>query len=319
LGFELPGSAVVTSELSNMIAPYRSEFFSQIAAFARRQPEFDYLQGIIRAHTEQHAPGGIWVWKDEATGPGTKNEERGTVVAVCGMAYLNRDDAWLYGMRVDDRFKGAGIATRFTGELIRRATKSGRTWVGLDTLNHARKAPVFRIMEKLGMRHEATFATCLFWNLPRRFQVHRSSPFPVVLPQATDIFGHWQGLGVGHMFHELYPRWVWTRLLASRRRIINQDGYLICGVPLHLVSSEQIAVSGTRTQVNWFTRPPDFAPILSQLFGYASGKDRLLVINCPAEWAVEIRRTARRLIPELKLRKNCDFATWRVYGKTLWA
>src|SRR5271157_1497795 len=144
-----------------MITSYRSEYFPQVAAFARRQPEFDYLQGIIRAHTEQHAPGGTWIWRTRGgepgtknQEPGTKNEERGTVVAICGMAYLNRDDAWLYGMRVDDRFKGAGIATRFTRELTRRAAKSGRTWIGLDTLNHPRKTPVFRIMEKLGMRHE---------------------------------------------------------------------------------------------------------------------------------------------------------------------
>ena len=158
-----------------MIAPYRSEFFPQIAAFANRQLEFDYLQGIIRAHTEQHAPGGIWVWMDR---------DPGTIAAICGMAYLNRDDAWLYGMRVDERFKGAGIATRFTRELIRRAAKSGRTWIGLDTLNHPRKAPVFRIMEKLSMRHEATFATCVFWNLPE-FRGHNSElrQFKIVSPE----------------------------------------------------------------------------------------------------------------------------------------
>jgi GNAT superfamily N-acetyltransferase len=164
-----------------LLEPYRSEYFAEVKSFAQHQPEFDYLLGIIKAHTKEHVPGGVWVWRKSMTNDECRmtNSNRkssfinrhsavGSVVAICGMAYLNRRDAWLYGMRVDPGFKGQGRATRLTRALFGIAAASGHTWVGLDTLDHPRKAPVLRITEKLGMKLEGIYATAGFRDLPRR-------------------------------------------------------------------------------------------------------------------------------------------------------
>ena len=136
-----------------MFHAYRPADFPAVAAFARRQPEFEYLKAIIRMHEEARVRGARAVWR-----------ESNRVIAFCAVAFPNPRDAWLYGMRVDDRFKGQGIATRLTRALFGLARQAGRTWVALDTKDVASKAPVFRICDRLGMTHLATHATTMLWN-----------------------------------------------------------------------------------------------------------------------------------------------------------
>jgi len=287
---------------------YRPEHFDQVKAFARRQSNFGYVKEIIKAHSEQGYPGGCWVWR-----------VRGPVVAFCGMLYLNPDDAWLYGMRVDDRFKGKGVATRFTRGLFRIARAAGRTWAGLNTLDHRKPAPVFRIAEKLDMKLESIHATDPFWRLPRRFN-------PPRLRRMKGIFDHYVALGQKTIFHER-PGWLWSRLIPARKRWVNQSGFRLqglpdqqTGLPIHVVR-HPIERNGKNwfrlVSVNLFDRSADSRQLLESLLGYAGGKHRGLVINYPAEWKHELRRAARELVPTLKRGRNCWFTTWRIYGKEL--
>jgi GNAT superfamily N-acetyltransferase len=282
-----------------MTERYRPGYFPQVKAFAASQPEFDYLRAIIRAHTEDRSPGGIWIWK-----------ERSKVAAICGMAYPNADDAWLYGMRVDDRFKGKGIATRLTRELFRVAAASGRTWVGLDTLNHPRKAPIFRITEKLGMKLEGIHGTACFGDLPRRFKL----PRPV---RMEFIFAYWQTQGIEVMLHQCYPRWIWSRLMLERARRVDREGFFLDDVPAHIVRAPPDQEGIRRTVINAFDRPADFRSFLSAALGFAVGPKRSLVIHHPAKWTSGLETAARRLVPGLRRRKNCDFTAWRIYGKDI--
>jgi GNAT superfamily N-acetyltransferase len=289
-----------------MLECYRPEYFRQVKAFADRQPEFDYLGGIIKAHTRDRVPGGVWVWRATKVKHKLQVQDRPPIVAICGMAYLNRADAWLYGMRVDDRCKGLGIATRLTRELFRIAAETGHTWVGLDTLNHSRKAPVFRITEKLGMNLEGIYATAGFWNLPTRFRMPR-------LTRASRIPDRWKWSGVRVMFHEQYPRWLWSRIRLARG--IGGQGRWLSNEPVQIVRRKYGRIE--RTSINLLVRPRDLKSVLARLLAFGAGRKRGLVINYPQDWTPELRRAARLLVPELKIGRNCFFVSWRIYGKEL--
>jgi RimJ/RimL family protein N-acetyltransferase len=348
-----------------VLEAYHPGHFSEIKSFAERQPEFDYLLGIIRAHTREHVPGGVWVWREEP-GPGVRGQ--GSVVAVCGMALLNRRDAWLYGMRVDPRFRNTGVATRLTRALFRLARQSGRTWIGLDTLNHPRKAPVFRIAEKLGMKLEGIYATAGFSDLPEPrdqrnsecgMQIsefrertttedsedhrgHRGKLNPCSLcspccflcgsvvdslrnrhsairngvtgtpegeavPKAQPLnpAADWTG-GEPVMFHEQYPRWLWSRVGLARGSVLPD------GSPVQIVRRRYRG--RLRTSINLLAEPDDLTSTLAELLRFAAGRGRSLVINYPAVWTSRLRAAARRLgVPKPKR----FFVAWRIYGRRL--
>jgi GNAT superfamily N-acetyltransferase len=309
-----------------VLEAYHPGHFSEIKSFAERQPEFDYLLGIIRAHTREHVPGGVWVWREEP-GPGVRGQ--GAVVAVCGMALLNRRDAWLYGMRVDPRFRNTGVATRLTRALFRLARQRGRTWIGLDTLNHPRKAPVFRIAEKLGMRLEGIYATAGFSDLPEprnqknsecgmqisEFRIHHSAirngvtgtPEGEAVPKAQPLnpAADWTG-GEPVMFHEQYPRWLWSRVGLARGSVLPD------GSPVQIVRRRYRG--RLRTSINLLAEPDDLTSTLAELLRFAAGRGRSLVINYPAVWTSRLRAAARRLgVPKPKR----FFVAWRIYGRRL--
>lgn len=285
-----------------MLEPYRPEFFAEVSVFARRQPEFDYLRAVIKAHTVDRLPGGCWVWR-----------QRGRIAAFCALAYLNRNDAWLYGMRVSGELKGQSIATSMTRRLFAVARASGRTWVALDTKDVPSKAPVFRICAKLGMKHEHTCATVMFWNLPGDFRSPRLRPMP-------GMFAHVQRLGVPTILEQRSPLWRWSRLLPGRRQSVNRHGFIVAGLPA-LIEQDEAAPKPGRpsrwTVVNLYDRPPDFRGLLSCLSGFARGGRDGLVINYPAEWKRELRRAAADSVPGLKFGRNCFFGAWRIYAKHL--
>ena len=285
-----------------MLEPYRPEFFAEVSASARRQPEFDYLRAIIKAHREDRLPGDCWVWRT-----------RGRISAFCALAYLNRGDAWLYGMRVNDEFKGQGIATRLTRRLFGVARAAGRTWVALDTKDVPSKAPVFRICTKLGMRHKHSCATAMLWNLPGHFRPPRLRPMP-------GMFAHLQKLGVPTILEQRSPLWRWSRLLPGRRQRVNRHGFVIAGLPV-LIEHDKAAVQPGRpsrwTVANLYDRPPDFRGLVSSLSGLAAGGKDGLVVNYPAEWQRELRRAAAVAVPGLKFGRNCFFGAWRIYAKHL--
>jgi RimJ/RimL family protein N-acetyltransferase len=285
----------------SILAAYRPSDFAQVARFARTLPEFDYLQAVIRVHTELRSPGKCWVW-----------QEAGRVKAVCGMAYLNRDDAWLYGMRVNPKNWGQGIATEFTRELFRVAAKSGRSWVGLDTRNHPTKAPVWRISEKLGMRFEGVQACDIFWNLPARFAPPESERCPGLYDDA-------QLSGPRLMLEQKHDLWRWYRIIPARRAIIRRHACTIAGVPVHLASAEwgDKGRASEGTIVNLFDATGDLRALFRQLFGLAAGKRRRFVLHYRAEHARRIRAAARAVLPALRPGRNCCFSTWRIYGRRL--
>jgi GNAT superfamily N-acetyltransferase len=283
-----------------MIEEYRPEHYKAIRAFARKQPNFGYVREIVRWHTKTRLPGGCYVWR-----------EAGTVVAFCGVQYLNSDDAWLYGMRVDDRCKGQGVATRFTRALFRIVRASGRTWAGLNTLDHGRPAPVFRIAEKLGMKLEAIHATDPYWRLALRSR-------PVRPEKLRDIYRLYRARGERTLFQDRRG-WVWYRLLPGRRRQVNQGGRCLLGTPVHFSRTRFKLRSGriiTSTTVNLLDRPRDIQAMMRCLLVRGVGS-RSVTINYPAEWKTEMRRAARALIPNLKPGRNCWPTVWRIYGKHL--
>jgi hypothetical protein len=285
-----------------MLEHYEPEHFDQVKAFARRLPNFDYVKEIIRVHTKQHRPGGCYAWT-----------VRKQVVAFCAVAYLNPDDAWLWGMRVDDQFKSKGIATRFTRELFRIAARDGRTWAGLNTLDHRRPAPVFRVAEKLGMRLESIHATDPFWNLrTRRLTRPRLKRMP-------DIFTHYLSRGEKTIFHE-GPGWCWSRLLPDRQDWVNRNGFQVSGLPVHVHNQGYKGTGKKRRHhvtVNLLDRPDDFRDVLGSVLAYAVGRGHGVTINYPAAWKQELRRAARELVPSLKRGRNCWSTVWRIYGKSL--
>jgi RimJ/RimL family protein N-acetyltransferase len=282
-----------------LLERYRPEHFAAVRSFAQHQPEFDYLLGIIKAHTREQVPGGVWVWREPERPGGRTGPTSGRIVAICGMAYLNRRDAWLYGMRVDPGFKGQGLATRLTRALFGIARRSGRTWIGLDTLNSPRKAPVFRIAEKLGMKLEGIYATAGFRDLPP--SARRLPPAAYRLSSAAD----WTG-GQSVMFHEQYPRWLWSRIGLARGSLLPD------GTAVQIVRRRY--GGRLRTSVNLLAEPVDLTSTLAELLAFAAGRGKSLVINYPAGWTPRMRAAVRRLkVPRAKR----FFVAWRIYSKEL--
>jgi GNAT superfamily N-acetyltransferase len=280
---------------------YTPADFGELNRFARSQPEFDYLLAIIKAHVEKRHPGDCWIWR-----------RRGRVVAFCALAFVNRDDAWLYGMRVDDELKGRGIATKLTRRLFDVARECGRSWVGLDTKDDPAKAPVFSICAKLGMRREGTYATAMFWNLGKRTR-------PRLVPR-SGTYERLQELRVPVILQQRFPLWFWCRVIPARRTAVNRGGFSLAGLPA--LASRDTAVDSeghTRrwTVLNLFDRPADMKTSLGQTLGLATGRSNGLVINYPVQWMRELRSEAYALVPELRPRKTCHFDAWRIYGKRL--
>ncbi len=302
---------------------YRPELMPEVEAFAKRLKWFGYVKSIIRWHTEESHPGGCWVWLEDkekgSRGRGFKGSRigrmrsrGGRVVAFCGLVYLNRQDAWLYGMRVARDVQGKGIARRFTRGLLDVARAAGREWAGINTFDYPKPSPVYRIAERLGMKVVSVHATDAFWNLPDDIRGPR--------PRRTeDIFGHFTELGQRTIFHE-HPGWLWSRLTPRRRRWVNRHGYRVGGVPLHIVHHGVIREPDgwhRSTTVNLFDRPGEFRDVLPSILMRGRGKHRAVALNYPAEWKRELRRAVRDIVPDLKRGKNCWTSAWRIYGKDL--
>lgn len=271
-----------------MFDAYRPTDFPAVAAFARRQPEFEYLKAIIRAHGEARVRGACAVWR-----------EANRVVAFCTVAFPNPRDAWLYGMRVDDRFKGQGIATRLTRALFGLARQAGRTWVALDTKDVASKAPVFRICDRLGMTHLTTHATTMLWSSEPGFVRPRLEPAP----------GPWPHTGARLVMRQRFPLWIWERPAAVLRLS------LLAGVRVQV---EYDVCPGRRwAVVNAFEWPQDTRAFVRGLLGLAHGRRRGVVLVSPAAWQPALRRAARALVPGLVRGVNSSFDAWRIYGRRL--
>lgn len=272
-----------------MFDEYRPADFAAVAAFAGRQPEFDYLKAIITAHMEGHVRGTRGVWR-----------EAGRVVAFCAIAFPSQRDAWLYGMRVDDRFKGQGIATRLTRSLFGLARQAGRTWVALDTKDVASKAPVFRICDRLGMTHLATDATTMLWNIRPRSSRPRLKP----------AVGPWPRTGDARLvMRQRFPLWIWQRYAAGPRLSCLADAR---------VRIEYNAGAGRRwAVVNAGERPRNTRAFVSGLLGLACGRRHGVVLVSPASWQPALRRAARALVPGLARGVNSSFDAWRIYGRRL--
>ncbi len=234
------------------------------------------------------------------------------VVAFCGLLYLNRTDAWLYGMRVAKDVQGRGIARRFTRGLFDVARSAGREWAGINTLDYAKPSPVFRIADRLGMKLESIHATYSFWSLPDDICGPRSR-------RMENIYRHFTGLGLRTIFHE-HPGWCWSRLISGRRRWVNRHGYRVGGVPLHIVHHGVIREPDgwyRSTTVNLFDRPGDFRDVLPSILMQGRGKHRGVTLNYPAEWKRELRRAVRDVVPGLRRGKQFWTSAWRIYGKRL--
>jgi len=163
------------------------------------------------------------------------------------------------------------------------------------------------------MKLESLHATDPFWNLPAR---RLKRPRPRRMP---DIFRHYVALGEKTIFRE-GPGWLWSRLLPGRRRWVNRNGFLLRGLPVHIVDH---GVKGRgkgryhQVTVNLYDCPDDFADLLSSLLAYAAGKGHGVTFNYPAEWKEAFRRAAREVVPTLKRGRNYWSTVWRNYGKTL--
>jgi GNAT superfamily N-acetyltransferase len=271
-----------------MFDEYRPADFTAVAAFARRQPEFNYLKAIIRAHGESRVRGTCAVWREG---------ER--VVAFCAVAFPNPRDAWLYGMRVDDRLKGQGIATRLTRALFRLARQAGRTWVALDTKDVASKAPAFRICDRLGMSHLTTHATTMLWN----------SELGFVRPRLEPARSPWPHTGAPLVMRQRFPLWIWERPVAGTRL------RSLAGTSVHV--EYEVRPDRRWAIVNAFERPRDTKAFVHGLLGLAEGRHRGVVLVSPAAWQPALRRAARALAPGLVRGVNSSFDAWRIYGRRL--
>jgi len=282
-----------------MLERYRPQYFREVASFARKCENFFYVKLIIKAHTKRRFPGECHVWRED-----------GRIVAFSAVAFLNPDDAWLWGMRVDPEFRNRGVAARFTRAQLRVAKAAGRTWAGLNTLDHRRPAPTFRVMEKLGFRLEDTYADDVYWRRPKGAARPRLKPY-------QDILSHFAALGRKTYFHQRHG-WYSSRLIPARRREVDRLGFALDGVPL-MVSRFRYAEKGrpfTGVTVNLFDRPEDFGAFVPRLLALVPKRGHM-VTNYPAEWQFQFRAAARAAIP--KLRRNCGYwpSTWRIYGKSL--
>jgi GNAT superfamily N-acetyltransferase len=282
-----------------VLEKYRPEFFPEVARFVRKCENFFYVRLIIKAHTQQGFPGECHVWR-----------EGGRIVAFAAVAFLNPDDAWLWGMRVDPDFRNKGVAAKFTQAQLRIAKASGRTWAGLNTLDHRKPAPTFRVMEKLGFKLEDTFADDVHWRRPRRVARPRLKP-------CSGLLDHYVELGCRIYFHQ-NPGWLCSRLLPARRPELDRLGFTLDGVPLMLRRFRYIEKGRRHTGLtaNLLDQPPDFGTFVPRLLALVP-KQGHMVVNYPAEWQSQFRAAARAAIP--KLRKNRGYwpSTWRIYGKEL--
>ena len=282
-----------------MLEKYRPEFFPEVAKFARKCGNFFYVKLIIKTHARNWLPGECHVWRED-----------GRIVAFSAAAYLNPDDAWLWGMRVDPDFRNKGVAARFTRAQLRVIRAAGRTWAGLNTLDHRKPAPTFRVMEKLGFRLEDTFGTDVFWRRPKRVARPRLTPY-------RGIFGHFVELGLRVYFHQ-HPGWLCSRLIPQRRQELNRLGFTLDGVPV-MVRRWRYVEKGRRysgVTVNLFDRPPDLGRFVPRLLALVPKRGHM-VVNYPAEWKAEYRRAARQAVPRLKQNRGAWFSAWRIYGKKL--
>jgi GNAT superfamily N-acetyltransferase len=282
-----------------MLEKYRPEHYREVARFARKLDNFFYVRMIIRAHTKQGFPGECHVWR-----------EGGRIVAFSAVAYLNPDDAWLWGMRVDPGFQNKGVASKFTRAQFRIVREAGRTWGGLNTRDHRKPAPTFRVMEKLGMRIEDIYANDVFWLRPKRVARPRMKPY-------RDIFTHFVELGRQTIFHQK-PGWFNSRLIPPRRAWVNRNGFRLDDVPVHVVRGRYVE-KGRRyaiVVVNLFDRPPDFGAFVPRLLALVPKRGRM-VVAYPVEWARQFRAAARAAVPKLRQNHGCWFSAWRIYGKRL--
>jgi GNAT superfamily N-acetyltransferase len=272
-----------------MLDKYRPQDFDAVAEFARRQPEFDYLKAVIEAHAQDRVRGACRVWR-----------EQGRIVAFCVVAFPNRRNARLYGMRVDDRYKGRGIATKLTRELFVLARKQGRTWIALDAKDVASKAPVFLIGERLGMKHVTTDATTMLWGVEPQFARPRLVPASGPRPDSPHALV---------VMRQTFLLWIWQRSPASSRL------FAIAGAR---VSIEYAFGRGRRwAVVNAFERPWDTRAFAASLLGLASGPRLGVVLVSPARWQRALRRTACALGPILARGVNSSFDAWRIHGSRL--
>lgn len=282
-----------------MLEKYRPESFREVAKFARKCDNFFYVKLIIKAHTSGRVPGECHIWRED-----------GSIVAFAAAAYLNPDDAWLWGMRVDPEFRNRGVAARFTRAQLRVVKAAGRTWAGLNTLDHRKPAPTFRVMEKLGFRLEDTYADDVYWRRPRRVARPRLVPF-------RGFLGHSILLGRKTFFHSRHG-WFCSRLTPARQWEVDRLGRGLDGVPL-MVRRWRYTEKGRRftgVTVNLFDRPADFEAFVPRLLTLVPKRGHM-VVNYPAEWQYQFRAAARAAIPKMKKNRGYWPSTWRIYGKTL--
>lgn len=283
-----------------MLERYQPELLPDVQRFCRHLPNWGYVRRIIEWHEESGYPGSCWVWR-----------VRDRVAAFQAVAFLNPDDAWLWGMRVDPEYAGRGIATRFTRALFPVVRGAGRTWVGLNTLDHRTPRPTFRVAEKLGMTLVDTDAVDGFWSLPGRFRAPR-------LKKLRDIRGRFVRDGRKTIFHQ-DPGLLWSRLLPVRRRWLNSNGFALHGTPVHVARQDLGRYSGwdlPSTTVNLATQPEDPVRLCRSLLGLARGR-HALVIAYPGDWRREFRAALRSAEPRLKRGRSCFWSVWRVYGRTV--
>jgi len=282
-----------------LLEKYRPEFFPEVARFARKCDNFFYVKLIIKAHTKQGFPGECHVWRED-----------GRIVAFAAAAYLNPDDAWLWGMRVDPEFRNRGVAARFTRAQLRVVKAAGRTWAGLNTRDHRKPAPTFRVMEKLGFRLEDTYADDVHWRRPRHVARPRLAPYRGFLKHAV-------ALGRRTYFHA-QNGWFSSRLIPARQQEVDPLGFTLDGVPLMLKRWRYVE-KGRRfsgVTVNLFDRPPDFGAFVPRLLALVPKRGHM-VVNYPAEWTREFRAAARAAIPKLRKDRGYWPSVWRIYGRNL--
>jgi len=287
------------------IARFRPRMYPEVEAFAKKLKWFGYVKEIVNWHsdteipgqrrrTTRALPGGCWVWL-----------HRGRPVAFCGLRFLNRQDAWLYGMRVAKEFQNRGIARRFTKELFGVAADAGRNWVGINTYHYRDKSSsIYTIAGKLGMKLDAVHAVDVYWELPKSIRGPRPRPLP-------GIYERYSATGERALFFDDHG-WLWYRLNAQRRKQVNRGGFAVVDTPVHIARYQRNGVT-----VNMLHRPRDFAEVLPSILSKATAKKKWLTLGYPAGWSRRVRRTVRKLVPELKKGRNYWPSAWRVYGKYL--
>jgi GNAT superfamily N-acetyltransferase len=283
-----------------MLERFTRTLWPEVARFARRIPDFSYVDTILKARPGDCFPGQRYIWRED-----------GRIVATCTVAFVNAEDAWLHGMRVDPACKSRGVATALARHLIHVAARAGRTWVGLSTRHRCGTAPVFRIAEKLGMEQEGIYACDWYGGLPRCLPRPR-------LERTAGTYDHLVLLGEPLIFCG-DRGWYWARLLPERGSWIDRSGVRLNCVPVHLVrhchtANGRAHVSRT---VNLYDRPADFRSLMAGVLSYACGPRGSVVLCYPPDWRTDLRRVARLLVPGL--RPGHTFSPWllRIYGRRL--